>query len=611
MRRPTAIVLLAFAVVLVASLSGNPLPARAQDGSKPTAHIVQAGDNLYRIALRYGVTIDALMAANGLTTTSVIVPGQTLAIPGTAASVPLPAVTVPAGARTHRVAEGEALLQIARRYNVTLDALVRANALTIEAVIVPGQVLIIPSGGGTADLGLVGVGAPVQPVRPPAADLGILPAGASPVPAAQHAALPLPPSIQVTPASAVPVESAPEAPAQPPASEAGTPIAPPELAAPAASPEVTDEPPAETAAPTVVSGTFDDTLVAPDLGILAPPPEPEPVGELVAVPVVDAALNPLQETTSAPEQPEALPAEPAESAALVLAATDEAPGAAEQPEAAPSEPAESAPLVFAVVDETLSAPDLGIIAPDTAAWVRQPGLFTTGGARVREIFERGQALGNDPHTFSKVGDCNSELPFFLGRFDSGDYDLGPYAYLQPAIDYFAGSFGRQSMAVWTGSHAWSVLDPTWARPVFCLPGETPLGCEFRLHRPSIVLIRLGTNEAYSPALFEQHMRAIIEYATEQGVIPILGTKADQLEGSDRINDIVRQLAAEYEVPLWDFGRVASTVPGRGLRQDGFHMTWYPLSYGDPRAMQAGHSVHNLTALIALYTVWQSVMVGVG
>lgn len=560
MRRPTAIVLLA---LLIAShlISGSP-PARAQDGSSPTAHIVQAGDNLYRIALRYGVTIDALMAANGLTTTSVIVPGQTLAIPGAAASVPAPAVTVPAGARTHRVVEGESLLQIARRYNVTLDALARANNITHAALIVPGQVLIIPTGGGTADLGLVGVSVPVQPVKLPAADLGILPAGASFAPAAQ-----MPAPMQAVPASATPLEAAPPVTREPPA-----------------------EAPAATVPSQVVSGTFDAGLVAPDLGILAPPPE---------------------ESTGAPEQPEAAAAAPEDSAALVPAAADETLSAAEQPKAAPAEPEDSAALVPATVDETLNVPDLGIIAPDTAAWVRQPGLFTAGGARVREIFERGQALGNDPHAFSKVGDCNSELPFFLGRFDSGDYDLGPYAYLQPAIDYFAGSFGRQSVTVWTGSHAWSVLDPTWANPALCLPGETPLGCEFRLHRPSVVLIRLGTNEAYSPALFEQHMRAIIEYSIEQGVIPVLGTKADQLEGSDRINDIVRQLAAEYEVPLWDFGRVASTVPGRGLREDGFHMTWYPLTYGDPRALQAGHPVHNLTALIALNTVWQSAMVGVG
>ncbi len=569
MRRPTAIVLLA---LLIAShlVSGAP-PARAQDGSSPTAHIVQAGDNLYRIALRYGVTIDALMAANGLTTTSVIVPGQTLAIPGAAASVPAPAGSVPAGTRTHRVVEGESLLQIARRYNVTLDALARANNITRAALIVPGQVLIIPTGGGTADLGLVGVSVPVQPVKLPAADLGILPAGASSVPAAQ-----MPAPTQAMSASATPPIT-PESSAETPASEVSTPVAPPEGTAPAA-----------TVPPPVVSGTSDAGLAAPDLGILAPPPESE-----------------------APEQPEAAAAAPEDSAALVPAAADETLSAAEQPEAAPAELEDSAALVPATVDETLNVPDLGIIAPDTAAWVRQPGLFTTGGARVREIFERGQALGNDAHAFSKVGDCNSELPFFLGRFDSGDYDLGPYAYLQPAIDHFAGSFGRQSMTVWTGSHAWSVLDPTWANPALCLPGETPLGCEFRLHRPSIVLIRLGTNEAYSPALFEQHMRAIIEYSIEQGVIPVLGTKADQLEGSDRINDIVRQLAAEYEVPLWDFGRVASTVPGRGLREDGFHMTWYPLTYGDPRALQAGHPVHNLTALIALNTVWQSAMVGVG
>jgi len=609
MRRPTAIVL--FALLIVSHLiSGSP-PARAQDGSSPTAHIVQAGDNLYRIALRYGVTIEALMAANGLTTTSVIVPGQMLAIPGATAPVPAFTTTIPAGGQTHRVVEGESLLQIARRYNVTLEALARANNITHAALIVPGQVLLIPTGGGTADLGLVGVAVPVQPVKPPAADLGILPASASSIPIAQQAVPQMPAPTPVVPASATPVEvtaeATPQVTSEPLPSATGAPIAPPEETAPAVAATRTST---TTLLAPVVSGTFDDGLVAPDLGILSPPPELEPPQDSTTSPEA-AALTAPQEAVSLSEQPAGAPVKVEDSAVLVPAAVGETLNAAEQTEAAPPEPAGSAVLVPVVVDETLNAPDLGIIAPDTAAWVRQPGLFTTGGARVREIFERGQARGNDAHAFSKVGDCNSELPFFLGRFDSGDYDLGPYAYLQPTIDHFAGSFGRQSMAVWTGSHAWSVLDPTWANPALCLPGETPLGCEFRLHRPSVVLIRLGTNEAYSPALFEQHMRAIIEYSIEQGVIPLLGTKADQLEGSDHINDIVRQLAAEYEVPLWDFGRVASTVPGRGLREDGFHMTWYPLTYSDPRALQAGHSVHNLAALIALHTVWQSAMASVG
>jgi len=253
MRRPTAIVLLA--LLIASHLISGSSPARAQDGGGSTAHIVRAGDNLYRIALRYGVTIEALMAANGLTTTSVIVPGQTLAIPGAAASVPAPAVTVPAGTRTHRVVERESLLQIARRYNVTLDALARANAITHAALIVPGQVLIIPSGGGTADLGLVGVSVPVQPVKPPAADLGILPAGASSVPAAQQSAPPMPAPTQVAPASTVPVEATPqitpELPAEPPATEVSTLLAPAEQAAPAATADSTL---AKIVPPLVVSG---------------------------------------------------------------------------------------------------------------------------------------------------------------------------------------------------------------------------------------------------------------------------------------------------------------------------------------------------------------------
>jgi hypothetical protein len=256
----------------------------------------------------------------------------------------------------------------------------------------------------------------------------------------------------------------------------------------------------------------------------------------------------------------------------------------------------------------VNQPDLGIIPPDTAAWMLQPGILSIGDAGiVRGIYLDGLALGNNPHTFSKIGDCNSELPFFLGKFDQGAYNLGPYAYLQPVLDQFAGSFGRQSMTVWTGNHVWAVLDATWANPAYCIAGETPLACEFRLNRPSLVLIRLGTNEAGSPELFEANLRKIITYSIEHGVIPVLGTKADRIEGSDRNNDIVRALAQEYGVPLWDFGRVADTLPGRGLLADGFHMNYVPPDYTTPAALQTGHSVQNLMALMALNTVWRNAM----
>ena len=277
------------------------------------------------------------------------------------------------------------------------------------------------------------------------------------------------------------------------------------------------------------------------------------------------------------------------------------------PPAASPDHAEAAPPAEEAPDPVSSqAEDLGILAPDTAAWL-SAGIISTGGPNVREIYVRGLALGNNPHAFSKVGDCNSEPPFFLAKFDTGEYDLGAYGNLQGVIEHFAGSFGRESLAAWSGNHVWAVLDPMWANPNFCQAGETPLACEFRLNRPSVVLIRLGTNEVGSPQLFEDNLRQVIEFAIAHGTIPVLGTKADRLEGSDAMNAIIRALAAEYQIPLWDFGKAAERIPARGLMPDGIHLSYAPPYYSDPATLQTGHGLQNLTALMALDAVWRAAM----
>ena len=220
---------------------------------------------------------------------------------------------------------------------------------------------------------------------------------------------------------------------------------------------------------------------------------------------------------------------------------------------------------------------------------------------MRAIFRAGQIQGNNPRAFSKVGDSTIENPFFLARFDDGPYNLGEFAHLQDVIDHYAGSYGRQGMAVRRGLHSWTVMDPAWADKRQCLANEGPIVCEFRQHRPSIVLIRLGSNDAGVPAYFEQNMRQIVAYAIENGVIPVLGTKADRIEGSGNENNIIlRQIAADFEVPLWDFDRLAATMPGRGLDLDNVHLTtFYAHDYTSPLAMERGHAMHNLSALIVL------------
>jgi len=227
---------------------------------------------------------------------------------------------------------------------------------------------------------------------------------------------------------------------------------------------------------------------------------------------------------------------------------------------------------------------------------------------IRQIYAQGQARGNNPRAFSKIGDSNMENPYFLASFDNEPCNLGEYAYLAPSIDYFSGSFGRQSMAVRVGFHSWSVLDAALADKTTCWPDETPLDCELRLHNPGIVLIRLGTNDAGYLERLHERLQTIVKLCIQRGIIPVLGTKADRAEGPGNINNmIIRQIAAQNNIPLWDFDLVAQTMPDSGLGQDHVHLTtFYPLDYTSPEAFQHGHSVDDLTALIVLDRVWRSV-----
>ena len=225
---------------------------------------------------------------------------------------------------------------------------------------------------------------------------------------------------------------------------------------------------------------------------------------------------------------------------------------------------------------------------------------------IREIYRKGQALGRNPRAFARVGDSTVENGFFLMAFDQRHYDLGDYAYLQPAIDYFAGSFARESVAVGRGFHTTTVLDPQQTNPA-CASGETLVKCELRLTNPGVMVIRLGANDVGMPDIFNRKMRQIVELALSQGVIPVLGTKADRQDPDNAINNIIRQVAAVYKLPLWDFDVVAQTMPNRGLAGDGVHPTIGPgRDYSRPDTFQYGHAMQDLTALMALDAIWREV-----
>ena len=140
----------------------------AQPAYADTIYIVQPGDNLYRISLRFSVSQPALMAANSLTDPSRIYAGERLVIPGggtpsaaaSAEPAAIPAATAtppPASPVTGRyvVQPGDTLHQIASQFGVSQTALMQVNGISNPNRIVVGETLQLPAGaaGATARAG--------------------------------------------------------------------------------------------------------------------------------------------------------------------------------------------------------------------------------------------------------------------------------------------------------------------------------------------------------------------------------------------------------------------------------------------------------------------------
>lgn len=105
-------------------------PAKA---SASWRHSVRRGDSLWKLASRYGTTVDRIKRHNGLR-------GDRLAI-GQRLKIETGSET---GARHYTVRRGDTIGRIAKRHGVSVDAMLRANGLSRKSTIHPGQVLRFP-----------------------------------------------------------------------------------------------------------------------------------------------------------------------------------------------------------------------------------------------------------------------------------------------------------------------------------------------------------------------------------------------------------------------------------------------------------------------------------
>jgi len=278
------------------------------------------------------------------------------------------------------------------------------------------------------------------------------------------------------------------------------------------------------------------------------------------------------------------------------------------------EPLQTQPTTASITEPTLaSVVDTPTLAssptpkPSLAkdAWMQMPVVPTGVSEAMRAVYQRGLAQGNDPTHFSIIGDCQNVSSYFLSTFDKpGDFSLGTeYTYLQPTIDYYQGSYSRVSLAVKGGFNAAAVISPLRADKKSCNPDESPLDCELRTWRPSVVFVSMETWWSHKPAVeYDKYMRKVLDRIIETGAVPIIATKADNLEGDNSINATVAQLAYAYDIPMWNFWAAVHPLPDHGLSPDGFHLTFARNYFDDAARMKSAWPWRNLTALQTLDAV---------
>ncbi|MGH6718259.1 MAG: LysM peptidoglycan-binding domain-containing protein, partial [Alphaproteobacteria bacterium] len=134
-----------------------PLPAAKPGTSLGGTVVVQAGDTVYAIARRSGVSMRGLIELNGLAPPYTLNIGQTLRLPEE---------------YLHEVVPGDTLTAIARRFGVSMRSLAQLNGLAEPYVVKIGQRLVIPLPGPLPGQGVAAVAAGAQVPAAPAEAAG-------------------------------------------------------------------------------------------------------------------------------------------------------------------------------------------------------------------------------------------------------------------------------------------------------------------------------------------------------------------------------------------------------------------------------------------------------
>ncbi len=260
--------------------------------------------------------------------------------------------------------------------------------------------------------------------------------------------------------------------------------------------------------------------------------------------------------------------------------------------------------------------DWARLPDESLAALYQVPVIPTLDEAMTMIYQVGQSFGNNPQSVTKVGDSVVANRLYLNIFSQSDYDLGPYGFLAETLAYYAPSTHNNSVAARLGMSSFSVLDPAWADRDACLPAETPLECEFRLKKPSVVMIMFGPNDlrALDAERYDQQMRLIVEASLNKGVIPVLwlfayDTAHELWPKALAFQQALIAIAADYRVPLVNLWAASRPLPRYGLEGDDIHLRnsgYTFLKFSGGEEARFGVTLQNLLALRMLDEIRQMV-----
>ena len=118
------------------------VPGNVYSGGGSGNYTVKAGETLSEIADRYGTSVDRLVRLNGLRDANDLWAGSRIQVPGASAR---PRVAVNKNAKTHQVQPGESLSTIADRYGVSMQRLIAINGISNPNQVMAGSTLVLRS----------------------------------------------------------------------------------------------------------------------------------------------------------------------------------------------------------------------------------------------------------------------------------------------------------------------------------------------------------------------------------------------------------------------------------------------------------------------------------